>query len=246
MQTFAAREGSPLHYAAPPSMAFKTLSRCWLALVCAAAVSLPARAVPIIDNGPGNGSAGTFGPAGAQTFGSVFRVSGPETVLQQFSFSLQRTSLAPFTVQAFVATFNGLFNSGAVLFTSSQFNIVDDTMFQTYTINTGGLALVNNATYVAYFSSLTPVQAAGGAEWETAATPFTPTNRLIFNTATTPSALPSTPWSNANTSVFNAVFSVPVPEIHATTARLPLTMSFLLLSVLGGARRRAASSSSRS
>lgn len=222
-------------------MAFKTWSRWWLALACAAALSLSAQAVPIIDNGPSNGSAGTFGPAGIQTFGSVFQVSGPETVLDQFSFSLQRTLGSAFTVQAYVASFNGFFGSGPVLFTSSPFDIVDDTMFQTYTVNTGGLGLVNGGIYVAFFSSIGWPSGGSGAEWATAVTPIPsdPLNRLIYNPASSVATLSTTPWNNLGTSVFNAAFSVPgAPEIHSATAVLPLTISFLLLSVLGSARRR--------
>lgn len=221
-------------------MSSKALSKFWVALACGLAVSLPARAVPMIDNGPQNGTVSFFGPVEIQTYGSVFRVSGPETQLNQFSFSLNNAFGTDFTVRAYVAPWNtGTSRSGSALFTSADFIITGN---QFFTVNTGGLALVDSQTYVAYFSSLVPAQSGSlGAEWAASVTPYTLDNRLVINNSSTLAGVSSTQWSAVGvSSVFNAVFSAPpAPEIQAATAGLPVTVSLLLLAVLGGARRRA-------
>jgi hypothetical protein len=118
----------------------------------------PAQALTL-DTAPswdGSNSISRWGVMDTSTYGQTFTVTGPDNVLQDFSFQIGTTS-SPIPFAAYVAEWNGgltgnivgslLYNSGLQSFSNAGPG------FSQVSFNTGGIQLNTGSKYVAFLST---------------------------------------------------------------------------------------------
>ncbi|MBD2179001.1 hypothetical protein H6F42_18930 [Pseudanabaena sp. FACHB-1998] len=112
-------------------------------------------AASIIDTNPSwNGSSFIFpfGEPNTATYGQTFTVTGSENILESFSFKVQTTSATPSKFAAYVAGWDGS-KATSILYQSSLQTNSNNSAFNDFTFNTGGLALTSAQQYVAFISA---------------------------------------------------------------------------------------------
>lgn len=134
-----------------------------LAAAFAFSIASTSFAIPVIDTtGSWNGSdsIGGFGePPNSATYGQTFTVTGPETVLDSFTFYVDDQFNSVFTdfvdFEVFVYAWDGGKATGPALFSSSPMSTTNNggaDGWEAITTNTGGIDLVSGSQYVAFFS----------------------------------------------------------------------------------------------
>ena len=80
---------------------------------------------------------------------------GTDNVLNNFTFLLRQASDAPVNFRAYVMDWNNAASvaTGPVLFQSENLQTTKVGVFETFTINTGNLALVSGNDYVLFFNT---------------------------------------------------------------------------------------------
>ena len=219
-----------------------------LKLAALASIALPSWAVPVIDNR--TPTPGTVSPFGYSAYGQVFIPTGAETILDGFTFSLQKQPDYGTSFQAFIQRFDTTTHSAAgnILFTSAVFSTaLGNYELEEFTFNTAGLQLASNTTYIAYLSTALLSTGFGGPT-RMASVSHDPTNPNLGNFHFVGGGFDSsTGYANSWNPVgsvqasFSANFSPPpaagVPEIDASAATLPLAAAFIALLVTADRRQ---------
>lgn len=116
----------------------------------------PAQAITVIDTTPSWDGASTvfyFGSDATQTYGQTITTPTVDNVLNSFSFILGNTLYGnPFTFQGYVAQWDGSKATGPILYSSGD-QTYSGGGFQTYTFNTGSLALTPDQKYVLFLNA---------------------------------------------------------------------------------------------
>ncbi len=202
------------------------MKRSLVALVILATLAAAdrAHAVPVIDTTSSwNGiySLGPFGVPFKATYGQTFLVTGPETVLDDFTFYVDDRPIttAPdvVTFLAYVAAWDGFKATGPMLFTSGPMSTSDAAAFEQFTVDTGGLALDAGQRYVAFFNTSNHYSGvSGNSRLGATESPWpysdghvvSSGNGMDFGLLTTQNWAQSTP----NDLAFTMSFSEPIPE----------------------------------
>jgi hypothetical protein len=120
--------------------------------------SKAAHAVTIntLPNWDGGSAVGSWGVGATSTYGQTFTVTGPENVLQSFSFQMGSTT-SPIPYKAYVAQWFGNGQGavvGPLLYSSAVQSYSKPTPgYQETVINTGGVQLTTGNKYVAFLST---------------------------------------------------------------------------------------------
>jgi len=103
------------------------------------------------------------GDSGTETYGQTFKVTGPETVLDSFSFWMKPVLapgnppvyLAPIAFAAYVMSWDTSAKkaTGSILYQSGTTTVGPETALKKLTFDTGGLTLTDGVVYIAFMST---------------------------------------------------------------------------------------------
>jgi hypothetical protein len=195
----------------------------------------PVQAITLIDTTSSWDGASTvfsFGSSATQTYGQTITTPIVDNVLNSFSFILGKTLNGnPFTFQGYVAQWDGSKATGPILYSSGD-QTYSGGGFQTYTFNTGSLALTPDQQYVLFLNASSSAASGytGQALISNSAT-YSGGDFVYHNNGTNFGALTTTNWDGQGgtygDTAFTASFSSPVAVPWETDA-LPVVGSTVL------------------
>lgn len=208
-------------------------------------------AASIIDTtGSWNGTdaVSSFGETDTATYGQTFTVTGPETVLDSFTFYLDDYLNPDFVdFQAYVYAWDGSKASGSALYSSSALSTTNNGGlggFEAFTINTGGIDLADGLQYVAFFSASNLFDGSHGqARWGLPynISPYSGGSFVYLNNGSNFGQITTNTWENFDSYydlAFTMNFSEPVVPVVPVPAAAPLGLLGLGLVAAFNRRRK--------
>jgi hypothetical protein len=209
-------------------------------LVSGSAVNV-ARGDTVVTSGARTRDISFFGDPNTEMYGQTFTV-GADNILTSFAFDLLHVGAPPPTeFNFFVMRWSGSSATGPVLFTGGPFALSSNS-YQTFTFNTGSLALTSGQTYIAFVDT---VLNGSGDQAQMAGTANTYTGGefvYLHGKGNTIAAATSNTWTQDygildGDTRFTANFASPAAPVPLPAAA---TAGFALMGMIAAKRRRPA------
>jgi hypothetical protein len=196
----------------PPPTIAKTLALNGFATLSLLVVT-PAQAITVIDTTSSWNGTSTIQPFGGNgataTYGQTFTTPTVENVLNSFSFILGNTLNGnPITFQGYVAQWDGAKATGPILYQSAD-QTYSGGGFQTYTFNTGSLALTPDQKYVLFLNASSSFATSGNTQQALifGSGTYSGGDFVFYNNGANFGALTTTNWDGQEGSRGDAAFT---------------------------------------